>query len=489
MNNFSNFANDLFATKWVSNLTVKVREALVKKVMNLSNLVARREQMDDAKNWVKERKANADRIVVGIQQEQSRNELKKERQKLECGNQKPQNGKSLDQKSMDLKPQKQKPQNGKLDDVTEGIRNFLNRHYELRYNLLSEQTEYRPIGGQLDEFVPLDQRQVNTICIEIRREGVNCWDRDLNRYLNSAFIHEYHPFRLYMEELPAWDGKDRLRNLAERVSKSDYWVSAFHRWMLGMAAQWMDMEHLHANSVAPLLISGEQGWQKSTFCKSLIPKALMGYYTDQLNLASSAIEVQLSLMGLINLDEFDRISPKRMAQLKNLMQLSSLNIRKAYKKNFQRLPRIASFIGTSNRKDLLTDPTGSRRFICVEVDGPIDCKGLNMNQIYAQLKAELESGERFWFTHEEEREIQKHNTCFYRLMPEQEIFNIHFRSPREGEKFDLLSLADILEVLRKCHKGLLHSLDLAKFGSALIGAGVERIHTIEGNRYKVVRIK
>ena len=373
------------------------------------------------------------------------------------------------------------------DDATEGICNFLNQRYELRYNVLSEQTEYRPIGGRLEEFVPLDQRQVNTLCIEIRSSGVNCWDRDLNRYLNSSFIHEYHPFHLYMEELPQWDGKDRLKELAERVSRSAYWVNYFHRWMLGMTAQWLGMEQVHSNSVAPLLVSQQQGWQKSTFCKSLVPKVLQGYYTDQLNLASSSIEVQLSLMGLINLDEFDRISPNKMAQLKNLMQLSSLNIRKAYKKNFQRLPRIASFIGTSNRKDLLTDPTGSRRFICVEVERPIDCNNLNMDQVYAQLKAELEAGERFWFTHEEEREIQKHNASFYRLMPEEEIFRAHFRSPKDGEQFELLSLADILEVMREYHKGLLHTMNLAKFGSALIGAGVERVHTIEGNRYKVVR--
>ena len=376
----------------------------------------------------------------------------------------------------------------KMDDVTESIHVYLTTHFELRYNVLTEQTEYRPIGGRLVDFQPMDQRQVNTLCIEIRRDGVNCWDRDLMRYLNSAFVTEYHPFRLYLDELPEWDGTERLRDLAERVSASEYWVKAFHRWMLGMTAQWMGMEQIHSNSVAPLLVSQQQGWQKSTFCKSLIPKPLLGYYTDQLNLASSATEVQLSLMGLINLDEFDRISSNKMAQLKNLMQLSSLNIRKAYKKNFQRLPRIASFIGTSNRRDLLTDPTGSRRFICVDVDGPINCEGIDLEQIYAQLKTELLAGERFWFTHEEEVVIQQHNADFYRLMPEEEIFRVHFRSPKGNESYELLSLAEILETMRQFHKGLMHNLNLAKFGCALVGAGVERVHTIEGTRYKVVRI-
>ena len=374
----------------------------------------------------------------------------------------------------------------KMDKVTKGIHSNLISRFELRFNVITEQTEYRPIGGRLDQFMPMDQRAVNTLCIELRDAGVDCWDRDLVRYLNSQFIEKYHPFRMYMDELPAWDGVDRLRDLAERVSLSECWIKFFHRWMLGVTAQWMGMNQLHSNSVAPLLISQQQGWMKSTFCKSLMPQSLLGYYTDQLNLAGTTAEMQLALMGLINLDEFDRISPKKMAQLKNLMQLSSLNIRKAYKKNYQRLPRVASFIGTSNRKDLLTDPTGSRRFICVEVEGPIDCRHLDMTQIYAQLKAELIDGQRYWFTHEEELEIQEHNRQFYQLMPEEEIFRAHFRSPKEGEGYQLLSLVQIIEVLREHHKGMMSNLNLNKFGGALVAAGVERVHTYDGNRYKVV---
>lgn len=88
------------------------------------------------------------------------------------------------------------------------------------------------------------------------------------------------------------------------------------------------------------------------------------------------MERRLAEMGLLNLDEFDKFSPAKMPLLKNLMQMASLSLCKAYQKNYRSLPRIASFIGTSNRKDLLTDPTGSRRFICVEVERPIDCEAI-----------------------------------------------------------------------------------------------------------------
>lgn len=202
----------------------------------------------------------------------------------------------------------------------------------------------------------------------------------------------------------------------------------------------------------------------------------------------NSTEIKLALMGLINLDEFDRLSVRKMAQLKNLMQIPSLNVRKAYKRNYSQLPRIASFIGTSNRKDLLTDPTGSRRFICVEVETMIDCTDINHDQLYAQLKHELLSGTRYWFTTDEEAEIQRHNEEFYRIMPEEEIFRGHFRAAASDEDCELLSLADILEVLREHHRGLMRNINLAHFGSALVASGVERLHTREGNRYRVVRL-
>ena len=193
-------------------------------------------------------------------------------------------------------------------------------------------------------------------------------------------------------------------------------------------------------------------------------------------------------MGLINLDEFDRLTSRGMAKLKNLMQLSSLNIRKAYQSHYAPLPRIASFIGTSNHRDLLDDPTGSRRFLCIEVEHRIDCANLNLTQIYAQLKAELENGERYWFTSGEEQEIQRHNEAFYQVHPEEELFRAHFRAASAGEDHELLSLAEILEYLKSKHGSLLRQVSLVKFGNALVSSGIERIHTHQGNRYKLVRL-
>ena len=384
------------------------------------------------------------------------------------------------------KPQVKKVQKGCLPDK---MKRYLNAHYEFRYNVLSEINEFRPKGEDLLTFRILGKRELNALCMEIQSAGIPCWDRDVARYIHSTLVEDYHPFSLYIQELPKWDGEDRLTDLAQRVSTEAYWVKHFHRWMLALMAQWMGKNTTYANCVAPLLVSEEQGWLKSTFCKSLMPEPLQAYYTDQIDLsANGRLEGKLAVMGLINLDEFDRLSSRAMAKLKNLMQLSSLNIRKSYQKNYSQLPRIASFIGTSNRKDLLDDPTGSRRFLCVEVEHRIDCTDIDLSQIYAQLKAELEAGERYWFTSEEEQEIQFHNEAFYQVHPEEELFRNHFRVPSEGEMCEMFSLSEILEALKEKHGSLLRNVSMVKFGNALVASGVERVHTKYGNRYKLVRV-
>ena len=366
---------------------------------------------------------------------------------------------------------------------------YLKAHYDFRYNLLTETNEYRPKGTGMEAFRPLGKRELNALCIEVQGMGIACWDRDLTRFVHSTLVESYHPFLLYLQELPEWDGTDRLTDLASRVSSQAYWIKHFRRWMLALTAQWMGKNTTIANCVAPLLISEEQGWLKSTFCKSLMPEGLQAYYTDQVDLsANGRLEGKLAAMGLINLDEFDRLTSRGMAKLKNLMQLSSLNIRKAYQSNYTPLPLIASFIGTSNRRDLLDDPTGSRRFLCIEVEHRIDCSNLDLDQIYAQLKAELENGERYWFTSEEEHEIQRYNEAFYQVHPEEELFRAHFRAASADEEFELLSLAEILEYLKSKHGSLLRQVSLVKFGNALVSSGIERIHTHQGNRYKLVRL-
>ena len=102
--------------------------------------------------------------------------------------------------------------------LTQQVIDFLKTRYDFRYNLLTEETEFRPSSQQNVSFCRIDRRELNTFCLEAHKEGINCWDKDLQRYIYSTQIESYHPFRLYMNELPDRDGIERLNNLARRVS-------------------------------------------------------------------------------------------------------------------------------------------------------------------------------------------------------------------------------------------------------------------------------
>ena len=367
------------------------------------------------------------------------------------------------------------------------LEKFLTSHYEFRYNVLTEQAEVRK--KENDKFRPVNQRVANTLCLHAQEEGIACWDKDVIRYLNSERLPDFHPLLTYMAELPEWDGIDRVTPLAERISTKEIWMKGFHRWMLGVAAQWSGQMNRCANSLAPMLISTCQGMGKSTFCRRLMPDSLADYYTDSFDLNSQgACEQKLSLFGLINMDEFDRYSERSQATLKNLMQLRKLTFRKSHRSYYSQLPRIASFIGTSNQKELLTDSTGSRRFLCVEVKKKIDCNPPDYAQLYAQLKTELLAGERFWFSAEEEKEIQENNRAFYKQSPAQEIFFRCFRLPKDEEAGRMMTATEIFCRLQKKFPSALRKSNASQMGKVLQAIGVQRTHTRMGNTYYVVPV-
>ncbi len=369
------------------------------------------------------------------------------------------------------------------------LEEFFQKKYRFRYNLLTEMTEFIRQDSLMEKYYVLTKRELNTICLEAREQGLNCWDRDIIRYIESDRISTYHPFHDYMGTLPLWDGKDRVSELAVLVSQLPLWINGFHRWMLAAVAQWMRPETQYANAVAPILVSHEHGRGKSAFCKSLLPPELIDYCTESFDCSDSkSSELKMAEHGLIILDEFDKISAKKMGALKNLLQMSILKLRKAHQRNYRHLPRIASFIGTSNFKELLTDPTGSRRFLCVDVENTIPKLDIDHKQLYAQLKTEIESGERYWFSKDEERAIQKNNRAFCKLSTEESLLRECF-APASDDEGVKLTAAQILRIMKRKHPGLLKDATLQGIGMALVAMGVKKLHRKDNNYYQVVELK
>ena len=399
-------------------------------------------------------------------------------------------------KEAGLEFSKEEVKKAKSSSLMQEVTAFLTSRYRFRFNVLTEETEVAEVTNNIPDthlrYTKVDERWMNTLSMEAIETGIDCWDRDIQRFVRSRRISEYHPFTAYFEQLPEWDGKDRVSALARRVSDDPVWVNGFHRWMLGLSAQWMQFrpDTNRANSVAPLLVSSRQGLGKSTFCRLLMPDALKAYYTESCDLSSPAsAEARLAAYGLINLDEFDKLGVSKMPLLKNLMQASALNIRKAYKRSASALPRIASFIGTSNREDLLVDRTGSRRFLCVSLEHAIDCTtSVEHEQLYAQLKAELLSGERSWFNKEEEQTIQRHNSLFYKHVPEEEVFRLCFRFATEEDhpqEVLTLSATQLFERMKSAHPSAMRGMTAYSLSRILPQLG-ERVHTAKGNVYRVV---
>ena len=405
-------------------------------------------------------------------------------------------------KEAGLESSKEEVKKAKSSSLMQEVTAFLTSRYRFRFNVLTEETEVADVANITNiennlpdahlRYTKVDERWMNTLSMEAIETGIDCWDRDIQRFVRSRRISEYHPFTAYFEQLPEWDGTDRVSALARRVSDDPVWVNGFHRWMLGLSAQWMQFrpDTNRANSVAPLLVSSRQGLGKSTFCRLLMPDALKAYYTESYDLCSPAsAEARLAAYGLINLDEFDKLGVSKMPLLKNLMQASALNIRKAYKRSASALPRIASFIGTSNREDLLVDRTGSRRFLCVSLEHAIDCTtSVEHEQLYAQLKAELLSGERSWFNKEEEQTIQRHNALFYKHVPEEEVFRLCFRFATEEDhpqEVLTLSATQLFERMKSAHPSAMRGMTAYSLSRILPQLG-ERVHTAKGNVYRVV---
>lgn len=176
------------------------------------------------------------------------------------------------------------------DEVLFSLETFLTENYEFRYNQLKDCTEFRKQDTH-DDFIRIDQRGMNTLCLEAKKQGINCWDRDVSRFVYSFQIPSYHPFQDYMKHLPQWDGLDRVTSLAKRISNNMLWIQGFRLWMLGMAAQWTGKEMIHANALVPLLIAVNRDYKSppsvnfwyQTNYRLIIPTVLIWPHQQQPN--------------------------------------------------------------------------------------------------------------------------------------------------------------------------------------------------------------
>ncbi len=351
-------------------------------------------------------------------------------------------------------------ENKSVKDNIAAMMNLLNSKYELRYNTVMKYTEYLEKDRAWLGFMPVSPRVQKRMTLEVQLADIRVSIKDVRNFLESDYIKSYDPIDEYLFECEGkWDGKDHIRALARTVpTDNPRWADWFYIWFLGMVEQWRTYRiHQYGNSVVPLLIS-KQGYNKSTFCRRLLPQELQWGYNDNLILSEKRQVLQaMSQFLIINLDEFNQISATvQQGFLKNIIQLPTVKIKRPYGSHVEEFPRTASFIATSNIDDILSDPSGSRRFIGVKLTGPIDVSVKpNHKQLFAQALAALNNGEKCYFDEIQTKLLMDSNKDFQGEMPLEQCFYECFSSAKSEQDGEYMSAAAIFKVLK------------SRFGSSL----------------------
>ena len=368
---------------------------------------------------------------------------------------------------------------------------FLTGKYKFRYNIVRGATEYldkqKPYWG----WRVADERFINGLSLDARLSGVEARPKDVMIYLNSSHIRKIDPVEEYVfNRADKWDGHDHIGDLADRVHTDlKQWKKWFRMWFYGMVAQWMGYNNRYGNSIVPLLVA-PQGYHKSTFCRQLLPHELRWGYLDNLKFDNQKLVMQSMVdFLLINIDEFNSISRKTQEGfLKNTIQLASIPIKRPYSRRVEAERRRASFIATSNMTDVLSDPSGSRRFFVVDVTSPIDTdKPINYEQLYAQAVAAVRNNERRWFNDADIEQVMAHNRKYALLNSADIYFNDYFdiASPDDPDAMRLTT-SDIYDYIRKRAGSRAVTESITVFGRYLSNMpDIQKVHVASGTAYYV----
>lgn len=401
---------------------------------------------------------------------------------------------SIPEAKSDPTDKKGKGMKGSKENI-EKMMKYLNEKYDLRYNMVMKYTEYVPKDKEWIGFQAVEPRVQKSLTLEVQLAGINVSIKDVRNFLESNFIKNYNPVEEFLFTCyDNWDGKDHIRALARTVpTNNPHWEDWFYTWFLAMVEQWHNRTgRLYGNSVAPLLIS-KQGYNKSTFCRRLIPPQQQWGYTDNLILSEKRQVLQaMSQCLLINLDEFNQISAKvQQGFLKNLIQLPNVKYKPPYGSHVQEFPRTASFIATSNMDDILTDPSGNRRFIGIELTGPIDVSVRpNYQQLFAQAEKAIWNGEKTYFDAEQTALIMENNRRYQQIDPVMQCFSESFTPTEDENEGTFMTAAAIFSELKAKYGASLEAKSLLSFGRCLKNIdGLKRKRTMKGTEYLVIRRK
>ena len=377
---------------------------------------------------------------------------------------------------------------------------FLTENYCFRRNLLNGKVEFatKSADGQASAYRPLTQEALNSIILRAKREDIcegSNPKTDIVEFIHSEEVCAYNPIREYLDNLPQWDGQNHVAELFSRLpGLSSEQLAFLSIWLRSTVAHWLQMDTLHGNEIVPTLI-GAQGCGKTTFFKRLLPANLRQYFLDHLNL-SNKFDKEMALTNnlLVCLDELEAIRPSQQASLKQTLSKSKVNGRPIYGCAQEDRARFASFVSTTNNPHPLSDATGSRRYICLQIPQGqyIDNSGeIDYDQLYAQVVYELrEQKAPYWFNNDEVARIQQLNQEYMEQKDIVEIINLCFRKPEEGDAVQAMNSTELLRYMRNKYPSLPDNLSTRiRLGQAMSSLDFDSTSRGHVSYYRVALVK
>ena len=337
------------------------------------------------------------------------------------------------------------------------IENYLSTHYEFRYNTVLGRPEFR--GKNDAHFSKVGRNEINTLRRELDNDvGIITSSDNLYSLIESSVSPRVNPIQEYFKRLPLVDVSSSspfsLKAIHELAScvvvrNSNKWLPYLIKWPVAVVANAMDNRECSNHTC--LVLTGEQGKFKTTFLDSLCPPKLHGYsYTDKIYPQEKDTLTYIGQNFIVNIDDqLTALNKRDENELKNLITCPMVKYRMPYDKYVEKHPHLASFVASVNGNDFLTDPTGSRRFLPFEVLS-IDiekAKRISMDDVYAEAKALLKSGFRYWFDDEEIAELYRESEDFQVQTAEMELLLRCFEKPAEDENYSLMTTTERLTYL------------------------------------------
>ena len=367
-----------------------------------------------------------------------------------------------------------------LPPLIDRLENFLNNRYHFRHNEVLGKLEYKKINGKV--WKPMTDFKENSILREIQKAKVKCSINSLRNLLHSDFCEMYDPFKDYFENLAEYDEKkDYIEELALSITttKPDLWKVCFKKWFVAMVACVVNEKQINQTVI---VFSGKQGLGKTTWIEKLMPKELKQYiFSGTINPNNKDTLIHLAECMLINLDELENLNRTEIGSLKELITKTHIRMRKAYGHNNENMPRRASFAGSVNTAQFLNDTTGSRRFLCFEVEHIEYQHEIDINLCYAQAYKLYQAGFRHWFNQEEIKEINANNEQYQIKSPEEELLLTWFENATKKTAKYFLNTTQILQILTIRANINITDSSVIKLGKALRKHNFTRI--MKNNSY------